>query len=535
MTRLTKDDLAQMNRDYFQSLEPERLVVVTEKLHQLAVEQYERLEQNSHNSSRPPSSDDPYQTPPAQYPAQDTQQRTDEDESTAQELPVSSGETPMPSAESDAQSTQVGETDEADPQATRTPKKSAGKQPGAPGKWRSTPLVSQQTIPHFPEHCAACNEKLNTDPELKPYMGYYTLELEQQESGFRIRCDLHHYYEMGCTCGHQTKARPGEGYVSSVEGRKRDLKIHEYTLVGPVLATLIASLSVRHRMSRAKIHEFLIDWANTPLSIGTIERCIREAGIACTPVVEELVEQLQDAQLLHLDETPWYEKGQLRYLWVALNATIAVFYIGTRKKEELLALVTSAFVGWLVSDGYRVYRAHEKRQRCLAHLIRKAIALSGAVDKQVQKMGDWFLRELRGLIKTMAEAGEETTAEAYPILARLKRASLLGKDSEHAKLRALAREILNDWDAVIAFVKHPGLPPTNNEAERALRHAVISRRITHGTRTSEGSLAYSNLLSVIETCRLRKINPWDYIASVIKQARKGLSVPPIPIVQDIAA
>ena len=60
----------------------------------------------------------------------------------------------------------------------------------------------------------------------------------------------------------------------------------------------------------------------------------------------------------------------------------------------------------------------------------------------------------------------------------------------------MGSEILNDWDAVIAFVNHPELPPTNNEAERALRHAVIGRRISYGTRNSEGSLAYSSLLSV---------------------------------------
>ncbi len=68
----------------------------------------------------------------------------------------------------------------------------------------------------------------------------------------------------------------------------------------------------------------------------------------------------------------------------------------------------------------------------------------------------------------------------------------MGKKATHAKLRAKAREILNDWEAVIANVFHPELPPTNNEAERALRHAVIARRIGFGTRTSEGSLAYSS-------------------------------------------
>ncbi len=82
---------------------------------------------------------------------------------------------------------------------------------------------------------------------------------------------------------------------------------------------------------------------------------------------------------------------------------------------------------------------------------------------------------------------------------------------------------------MIAFVNHPELPPTNNEAERALRHAVIARNIGFGTRTSEGSLAYSSLLSVIESCRLRDINPWPYIAEVLANARQGIGPPPFPV------
>ena len=92
------------------------------------------------------------------------------------------------------------------------------------------------------------------------------------------------------------------------------------------------------------------------------------------------------------------------------------------------------------------------------------------------------LCSVQGLIHTVAEAGEEAKHQTPPILARLKRACLLGaNEKDHAKLRALARQILADWDAVVAFVKNPGLPPTNNDAERALRHAVLSRRICFGT------------------------------------------------------
>ena len=136
-------------------------------------------------------------------------------------------------------------------------------------------------------------------------MGHYALELKLESAGFRIECQLHHYYQSTCSCGHVTQSKPGEGYISKVAGRKRDLKLTEYVLVAPYLASFIASLGVRFRMSRPKIREFLWDWTKTELSVGTIDRCIREAGIACVPVVEELVEQLQQADILHLDETHW--------------------------------------------------------------------------------------------------------------------------------------------------------------------------------------------------------------------------------------
>lgn len=507
MAKLNKDDLVQMDKNYFQSLTKERLVEVAANLHQLAVEQCERLEQNSSNSSRPPSTDNPYQT----------KNKKKEDVDAPSELnnqPEDSVKEKVPPLENQTS---------ADPPKKRRP----GKQPGAQGFWRTKPLVTEEIIPHDPDYCVSCNQKLITKNE-KPYMGYHVLELKPLKSGFKIVCQLHHYYELTCECGHKTKASPGEGYISTIDGRSMDLKLKEYVLVGPMLATLIASLSVRYRMSRVKIKEFLWDWAQTELSVGTIDRCIREAGIACSPVVEKLIEEIQNVEVLHLDETHWEVQGDLQWLWVAISGQTAVYHIGSRRKEELLYLVTEAFVGWLVTDGYLSYRSYPKRQRCLAHLIRKAIALTGAVNRKAAQIGKWILDSLKELIAAIAKGEDKSSKTILNNLMVLEASCFLGSRKSHDKLKALAKEIINDWDAVIAFVNNPDLPPTNNEAERALRHAVIGRKISYGTRTSEGSLAYSSLLSVIETCRLRSINPWTYICEVIARARKGLSPPPIP-------
>ena len=521
MAQLDKDDLKQMNRSYFQSLSQERLVEVADNLHQLATELWEKQQQNSENSSQPPSKDNPYtSTATTEESAQNSAGETGSAETEQKQIDESSGK----------------------PNQKKSPRK-PGKQPGGKGFGRSQLLKAEVIIPHYPTQCSACNQTLKESDSQQGsgicslaesissgqrYMGYYVLELEPELFGLRIVTQLHHYYRTTCSCGHCTHAQPGTGYISVVEGRSQDLQLTEYVLVGAVLATFIASLSVRYRMSRTKIQEFLKDWTNIELSIGTIDRCIREAGIACVPVVEELVKQLQQADILHLDETHWYEQGKLHWLWVAVTTKTAVFHIGSRRKEELSHVVREAFVGWLISDGYAAYRSHPKRQRCLAHLIRKAIAITGAINQKAAQIGQWILDDLRELMATIAsDSGDNRWLRK--LLARLIRVCHLGKKADHHKLQALAKEILNDWDAVVAFVKNPELPPTNNEAERALRHAVIARNIGFGTRTHEGSLAYSSLLSVIETCRLRDINPWTYIAEVLALARQGLAPPPFPV------
>ncbi len=497
MARLSKDDLRQMNRGYFQSLEKDALVEVANNLHQLAVEQWEKINSNSRNSSQPPSNDNPYQKSEG---SKITKENSDS-------IPLSKKKI-IPQSAKKSKS-----------------KRKPGRQKGSKGFGRSKPLSISSIIPHYPSQCSACNQAL-VKRESSPYMGHHVLELETKESGLEIVCQLHHYYRSICSCGHQSQSKPGIGITYNLEGRTRDLKLTEYVLVGSCFASLIASLGVRYRLSRVKIREFLVDWFGVSLSVGTIDRCVREAGIACEPVVEDLLAQLQQASVLHIDETPWYQKGKLYWLWVALESKTAVFRIAPRTKKEFQYLVTEAFMGWLITDGYGAYRHRERRQRCLAHLIRKAIGIAESVNSRTARIGTLILEELKDFIRGISQG--KTRQELDKIIRSLKGVCHLGKKVQHIKLKALASEILNDWEAVVAAVNNPDLPLTNNEAERALRHAVIARRISYGTRTTEGSIAYSSLLSVIETCRLRQVNPWVYISSVIKLARKGLSPPLLP-------
>ena len=519
--KFTSEDLNQISYKSLEERNKSELIDLTIRLRNFTIDLYERLNQDSTNSSKPPSSDSPFGKNNDQKIKDNVTQATDRDDADTNESNIGDSEHSGDNTQNASDNDKTDKSEDEQKENKRKP----GRQPGSQGFGRRGSPVAYRTEQHYPEQCIICNSQLDTNRAVL-HTGFYTYELEKSSDSsvhsIKIVCVLHHYYSQVCSCGHKNVDYPGSGYESVIEGRACNITLSEYTLVGPMLAAFIASLNRDYGMSRNKIRDYLKTWFNFELSAGMICKTIREAGIACYPVVDELIEQLQEKEQVHLDETTWKEKGILLWVWVGITANIAVYLIGTRKKEMLLQLITEAFMGWIITDGYGVYRGYEKRQRCLAHLIRKAVSLTGAVDEKVQKMGDWFLNELRRLINEMA-SGQAGKNQCNPTLARLKRACNLGAESEHAKLKSLAKEILNDWDAVVAFVKNPELPATNNLAERALRWVVLYRKITFGTRTPEGSRSFAATLSVVKTCRLRNIDPWNYVAQTIARARKGLA------------
>jgi hypothetical protein len=460
-----------------------------------------RLGEDSKTSSRPPSSDDPYRRGERGEPASDG---------------------------GDGSNTTAASPEKAGKPEEKKTAKPAGKQPGAKGFWRSQPIVTSEEVPHAPTVCAGCGAALGPDLERRCVGAHNSFELARGDMSLQVTATKHAYFAVRCRCGRDNVARPGVGLSSEVEGRKRNLQMSERGLVGPMLAAFIAALSLRFRLSRGKIQEFLREWLGVDLGIATIERCIHEFGLASEPVVEQLIEEVRAAEIVHVDETPWYQKDDLRWMWVLVTATTIVFHIGSRRKEEFVALIGDAFLGWLITDGYGAYRDHPRRQRCLAHLIRKALAIAEGYYDAGSGFGRDLVRDLRRLIERVHDGDGGDTPAVKRLMRRIEWNCQCNRHEVEKKVRELAGEILNDWDAVVAFVHDPSLPPTNNEAERALRHAVIARRISFGTRTDEGSRFYAAGLSVIETCRRRGVEIWDYARDLIAAARAGLLLPLIP-------
>lgn len=406
-------------------------------------------------------------------------------------------------------------------------KRKSGKQEGAEGHGRREDIEVTETKYHKASECAGCGCEFDEDTGFTATIGRNVLDVEREILSLTVTYVKHIYGKSECVCGHITETEPGR--CEEEEGWSVGLT--EYHLVGPMLCSLLICLSLRMRLSRSRIQEFLVDWLGVHLSVGCINQCITEGGRAMAPLEEELLEAIEESELLHADETGWKENGKTVWLWVLRTATVTFYIIGSRS-WEVIATALENFAGWLMSDGYTQYRKYGKRLRCLAHIIRKARGLSESTDPEAAAFGETVLDFLQFVVKAIYRARGDPSIDLQQQFAQrldtLKKLCELYRDHPHEKTRQLARELLNDWDAIWNVLAFPHLPITNNLAERTLRHWVISRKISYGTRTQQGSKAFTLLASVIDTCRQRGISPWPYIAQVIALRRKGLNPPPLP-------
>ena len=522
--KLSNTDLQKLDPAWALSLQPVQkdklLVVLIDDLK----EARERLAGNSQNSSRPPRTDAPWTSVPAPVTQAGASQTPPE------------AVADKPEAEAKAPQQDSAKTPPQDSQATPAPtqtqdKRKVGHQKGDAGHGRELTLAVSAIHTHMPSHCVVCEAVL--DPQSFCALGgHYVLDIavssNQGLAGLDVTHEKHLYGQICCEgCGHLNHSEPGS---CPDDKAWEKLSMNERGLVGPMLVSLIVCMAQRMRLSRRHTQEFLHDWFGIYLSTSTINRSIHEAGRAVEPLEEELVKEIEAAVLAHADETPWKEWGKLLWLWVIVTPTVCLFLIGNRSKELVTSLFGEQFSGWLMSDGYIVYRKFKNRLRCWAHVTRKARGLEEAFNAEAMTFGKEVNKWLDQFMKAIYEARENPPQTCLTItfaaeLAAFKQLCEQHRDSTHDKTRALAREFLNDWEAFWVVLQYPFLPLTNNEAERALRHWVIARLISQGTRTEQGTRAFGLLASVIETCRKRKILPWPYLAKVIAERRKGNPAP----------
>lgn len=520
--QLKDHSLKQLNSQYLAKLTPEELLHLSSKLLHDLKEAREQLNQNSSNSSKPPSSGFPWESTP---------KTIAEPERPEPQKPAAADEEPSsPEAPASAKPAQPA-------------KRKAGKQPGALGYGRVWHPPINADEHHYPSQCEACGKPLEAG--ISPvYTAYDSVDIRlgtAEHPGLTVITTRHHLHESVCSCGHCSRHVPHSQIPDPV--LYPGVEVGEWRLIGANLAALIVHLRLRSRLSLRLTQELLHDLLGIPLSVGALQQCFEEAAASAAPLEDALVEDLlaeatRREGVLYIDETSWKERSEALWLWTFVTTLSVCFYVGRRTIEMLDNVIGNHFGGWLMSDGYQAYRHHPKRLRCWAHLIRKARGLAESLDKDGRTFGNFTLTWLGSLmddIYAWREAGGTAGTKTDVIrrkhqakLTEFRALCLINAQSAHDKTAALAKEFINDWEAIFRIIDHPWLPLTNNDAERALRHWVILRKTNHGTKSATGSRAFALLASMSGTCRKRGQSPLTYLASVITAARAGLCLPVLP-------
>ena len=373
----------------------------------------------------------------------------------------------------------------------------SGAKPGHPGHSQVL-LEPTQVIEVQPGPCPCGQRKF---PETTSYHTHQVIELPP------IQMQVTHVilHEARCSaCGRLLKAPlPAE---------------HRYGY-GPRLTALIGELSGSQRVSRSAVQEFCASVLRVPISRGAIQRAVDRVSEAIKPYYEAIAEKARGAPVNYIDETAWYQHGVLTWLWVMVNSAVAFFKVQASRNKEAFAVLVERWAGILVSDGYAVYcQWVHRRQTCLAHLIRRARGLSERQDPELAWFGRRVMTELQRLVHwAIAPPTSGEVQTWYARMVHLLRQYGERRDEAGTFARTLERELGALW----TFVVEEGVEPTNNHAERALRFAVLWRKIMHGSYNEKGERWVERMLSVLQTCRLRGLHTFPVLVEAVTCSFNG--------------
>lgn len=286
--------------------------------------------------------------------------------------------------------------------------------------------------------------------------------------------------------------------------------------LGPRALALALDLNKAKGLSLRKTQAVLADHFQLPLSPGGLARAAQRVSRKLTPDYDGLVTQVRTSDVVHADETSWWVGGPGWWLWVFATPNTTVYLVDPRRGRAVVTeTLTADYTGVLVSDCLSTYDdATVHQQKCYYHhfeAIRKARALHPAG-------GAGYLDEVTALLRTaMVLKALQTDAQSEPerwercVGALERRAQTLFSTPRPEPQEERVRHRLDKQrDHLFTFLRHASVPATNNLAERQLRPAVITRKISCGNKTPAGALAWQVLssLAATHTQRAQSFSVW---------------------------
>ena len=391
-----------------------------------------------------------------------------------------------------------------------------GAQPGHTRHERQSVPIHQvdHVVELAPTNCKACNGALQGSdenpivhqvvevPPIKPTVTEYRLHA--------LICS---------SCQTKTRSTPPDEVSSSC--------------FGPRLSAMMAVCTGKYRMSKRNTKDLLSDFVGVTLCIGSVSKTEKRVSAALEAPYQEAADHVRQQPVVHADETGWRENKEKAWLWVAATHLVAVFAIATsRGALAAQRILGAAFSGILVTDRWPAYNwvATDRRQLCWAHLIRD---FQSWVDRENAGTfyGNQLLRHTHLMFSLWHRLqNEELSRHQFKkqmgpirakILSSLNRASLCGCQ----QTAGMATHMLSLQAALWTFVDQEGVEPTNNFAERTIRHAVIWRKTSFGTDALCGSHFVERMLTTVASIRQQNRNVLEFITEALRAHASSAPVP----------
>lgn len=333
-------------------------------------------------------------------------------------------------------------------------------------------------------------------------------------------------HRLICDCGESTLASLPEGVPKGV--------------LGPRAQALLGYLTGQAHLSKRQIEEIMKDALGVPISLGTVVAAQQQVSEAVAPAVEEVKSYVEKQGVANADETGWKEgnrgDGQggrkKAWLWVAVTNWAMLFLIQASRGTKAARTLLGQFTGYLGSDRWNAYNTWpvRKRQLCWSHLIRD---FAGFVERGLgaARIGKALLLQARKMFELWYRVRDGTLSRSSfrvymrPIRRRVEALLRKGTRCGEPKTEGMCRMILKLAPALWTFVRVPGVEPTNNVAERAVRPAVLYRKGCFGTQSEKGSRFVERILTVVATLRRQKRNVMEYLTDACARSMEGKKPP----------
>jgi len=410
------------------------------------------------------------------------------------------------------------------PGTPRQPKKRKGRRPGGqPGhKKHERALLPPEDVRHVvelvPGECRGCKRRLHgQDSEPRRHQVVEVPPLSAIVTEYRS-------HALQC---------PGRGVVT-----RGEVPAHARSVFGDRLAALASLLVGKYRLSKRLVKDALSDMLGVELSVGSVSNLEGEMSQALAPPVAEALAYVRASEAANADETGFAQgrkggRAHRAWPWVVATALVVVFHIArSRGGKVARQLLGEDFTGFLTTDRWSAYEWMDTgpRQLCWAHLTRD---FQGFIDRGGRggRIGRKLMRERNRFFKWYHRVRDGTLSREH-FEERMRGVErTVGKLPRKAARRAekktagMAREILQWEKCLWTFVDVPGLEPTNNFGERCIRHAVMYRKTSFGTRSEEGSRFVERIFTATTTLKLQGRDALSFPTDTLAAHRRGLPGP----------